>query len=403
MKRLFIRPIDTQFYRDGRPFDAGVESEGMSVFPPYPRTVYGALRAAILSHHPSHLWGTTWTDSELQSVVGSPFTLGALVIRGPVVGRELKLSHGAIEILYPAPLDLVKMVSAAGQEIAQLVCPQDTDPLADKSDLGMRGIYPSRLGQAAHLEAIEGYLSEYYLQQYLTGTPPALTTLTRPEQVCRGEARIGIGRNLTRKTVAEGLLYAARHTRMVDDQTWHGGLVIEVEGDGRLLSDRGILRLGGDSRPAEWGIVPSVDWAPLLGAVKTMIVKTGRFKACLITPGLFEAGWYQAFLQEGPNGLIGRLPLSHLEVQLVGACVGRAIPIGGFDLVAGYPKPIRKAVPAGSVYFFRLVNWDRWDGPTRESEVEKLLSTHFHRVLDEQSDPNGPWKEGFGMALIGGW
>ncbi|GFP43398.1 hypothetical protein HKBW3C_02528, partial [Candidatus Hakubella thermalkaliphila] len=43
--RLFIRPLDTQFHRSGLPFDAGQDTEVTGLFPPWPRTVYGALRA----------------------------------------------------------------------------------------------------------------------------------------------------------------------------------------------------------------------------------------------------------------------------------------------------------------------------------------------------------------------
>ncbi|MBF0529347.1 MAG: type III-B CRISPR module-associated protein Cmr3, partial [Deltaproteobacteria bacterium] len=43
---VFIRPLDTQFHRGGLPFDAGEDTEADSFFPPFPRTLYGAFRAA---------------------------------------------------------------------------------------------------------------------------------------------------------------------------------------------------------------------------------------------------------------------------------------------------------------------------------------------------------------------
>ncbi|MDY6993910.1 MAG: type III-B CRISPR module-associated Cmr3 family protein, partial [Pseudomonadota bacterium] len=47
-----IRPLDTFFFRDGKPFSSGQETWADGVFPPSPSTLYGALRAIYFSHHP---------------------------------------------------------------------------------------------------------------------------------------------------------------------------------------------------------------------------------------------------------------------------------------------------------------------------------------------------------------
>jgi CRISPR-associated protein Cmr3 len=36
----------------------------------------------------------------------------------------------------------------------------------------------------------------------------------------------------------------------------------------------------------------------------------------------------------------------------------RSVSIGGWNMAKNQPKPMRKAVPAGSVYYFRLENED---------------------------------------------
>jgi CRISPR type III-B/RAMP module-associated protein Cmr3 len=43
-----IIPNDTLFFRDGRPFSMGTETWATSIFPPYPSTVYGAIRSWLI-------------------------------------------------------------------------------------------------------------------------------------------------------------------------------------------------------------------------------------------------------------------------------------------------------------------------------------------------------------------
>jgi len=47
-----IRPLDTFFFRDGKPFSLGQETWADGVFPPSPSILYGALRAIYFSEYP---------------------------------------------------------------------------------------------------------------------------------------------------------------------------------------------------------------------------------------------------------------------------------------------------------------------------------------------------------------
>ncbi len=71
--------------------------------------------------------------------------------------------------------------------------------------------------------------------------------------------------------------------------------------------------------------------------------------------------------------------------------------ISGWDYAAvnadgkrGAPKPTRRLVPAGSVYFLNLEN----------ANVEKFIEEVWLKAVsdDEQSR-----KDGFGIALLGAW
>ncbi|MEZ4955201.1 MAG: type III-B CRISPR module-associated Cmr3 family protein [Saprospiraceae bacterium] len=44
---LTIQPLDTLFFRDGKPFARGDETWADSTFPPNPSVIYGAMRTAL--------------------------------------------------------------------------------------------------------------------------------------------------------------------------------------------------------------------------------------------------------------------------------------------------------------------------------------------------------------------
>ena len=46
-----LDPLDTLFFRDGKPFSMGEETWGNCIFPPSPSVIYGALRTAYFSNH----------------------------------------------------------------------------------------------------------------------------------------------------------------------------------------------------------------------------------------------------------------------------------------------------------------------------------------------------------------
>lgn len=410
MNTLFIRPLDTQFYRDGRPFDAGTESEGHSLFPPFPRTIYGALRALIMSAAPNYQWGDDHvTDAEFERIVGGKDRFGTLIIRGPVVARVWRELSGATkehDLWFPVPFDLLNVKNQPDE--LTLIVPNMAQSSA-LNDLRQK-LYLCKPTQPTYVKGIRGYVDQEQMERYLKGEVP--WKFQASDGIERPEPRIGLARNLAVKTAAHGKLYAARHVRMQEASEpsgtlLHHGFLVEAEGVDGLLPPKGVLRLGGDSRPAEFQIVDDHDWTRLKEAARQKILETGRFKAYLITPALFtrKPQWYPDFLDDDSSGLTGILPGTSHPVRLVSACVGRPVPVGGFDIAKGYPKQTWKAVPAGSVYFFKFENWETWDQPTREKAVSSLLNQQFNKpVVQTPVDCQLPQaREGFGVALIGGW
>jgi len=398
--RLFIRPLDTQFYRDGRPFDASIESAGKSNFLPYPRTLYGALRACILSYYSN--WQDWPSSTEMRSVIGiSPEQFGSMSIRGPVLAKDRSGDLTNICLLYPIPRDLV---NTKNTRICLLLKPLVNKPfLKISTNFQYSKIYPCKPALEQRVEEIEGYLlSHDYLFRYLIGEFQQVkdeSILEKADNVFKFEPRLGIGLDPKTRTVKVNFLYSVNHLRMDDNV----GLVVDVDNDDNLLPNKGLLRLGGDSRPVEYVKVSEEDWTQIMEDVKEKITEEGKFKTYFITPAIFKNGWYPDFLSDQNGYLEGKLPNTYLRVRLVGACVGRAISIGGFDIKKRHPREIQRAVPAGSVYFFQFIDWNSWTDADRKLNISLLLNKFFYKSVADITQPQAYWNEGFGLALIGGW
>lgn len=82
--KLFLQPTDTFFFRDGRPFTKGEQSEGHSIFPPLPSTILGALRSAYIAEF-SDL--SRFYAGEMRETIGTPGSLcKAIRLRGVMLG-----------------------------------------------------------------------------------------------------------------------------------------------------------------------------------------------------------------------------------------------------------------------------------------------------------------------------
>ena len=79
--------------------------------------------------------------------------------------------------------------------------------------------------------------------------------------------------------------------------------------------------------------------------------------------------------------------LYYVKLKLKSAIVDRWQPISGWDLDKNCPKPIRRMVPAGSVYFFEVI----------EGNAKELSKLWLKSVCDKDQDI----KDGFGLALFG--
>ena len=119
------------------------------------------------------------------------------------------------------------------------------------------------------------------------------------------------------------------------------------------------------------------------------INKVKGFSLAFITPCIFKHGSLPAWIDK--NTLMGTLPNTDIKVQLKAMAIDPWQAVSGWDSVLWKPKATRRAVAAGSVYWFEIVS-----GQFDLTTLEKL-SRHIW------SDNDYDKYDGFGLAVLSAW
>lgn len=373
--RLFLEPLDVWLFRDGRPFTAGSDAMARSRFPPAPYTVYGMLRSLLLFQAAAQGRVQALRFGEdcagISTVVGSPDDFSRLRLRGPWLAR---VENEALVRYFPAPRDLARLNGTAKPPQYALLTPAQVAPLG-ASVAG--GLWPLWVRHGESPQSVEGYLAEADFWQYLAGQ--AVPVAPAPLLFLR-EGRPGLGMDRSTRTAAEGLLYTVEYIRPCQGV----GLAVDVL-DG-LDQVPPLIAFGGEARGSRCTVWPLLLDQPPSG-LREQGARSRHVKLVLATPALFRQGWLPAWID--PTTLRTTEPYPGL--RLVSAAVPRAEPIGGFDLVNRVPRPMRPAVPAGSVYFFEAD-----DAGAAERAFDRWFGQNVSDVGDHASI-------GFGLAYAGAW
>lgn len=316
-KWLSFDNIDTWMFRDGRPFnqnDAGA-AVAASVFPPFPPTLVGAVRALLWRHVLGGTWdgrklgdGTNWQNSS---------TLGPLQFGPPLVLRDGKP-------VFPAPLHLVEGKDEQTKKKRLTFLWPGKNGV--KCDLDDNVCLPE---PAEALEGIETITDRWVtlagMKTILDGCLPEKTHLVPVKDLWQMESRVGIGINPETRVVREAELYMASHVRPCDNVR----LAVEMQGwEGEL--PKGLTPLAGEHRMA------GVQQVENPGLPELATPEDGCIVLIAISP-----------VAPDDKGNIAGLP----EDKLVSACTGKPVPIGGWDSQGKKAIPLRHCWPAGSVWF----------------------------------------------------
>ena len=164
----------------------------------------------------------------------------------------------------------------------------------------------------------------------------------------------------------------------------HEQISVDIESDN--LPERFIASIGGERRLAEF--LRNDEDKILWEYPQELLISSNKIRLVLATPAIFSKGWLPDWIDE--NNLTGIIPNTNTKLKLISAVVDRWLPISGWSYERGNtgPKPIRRAVPAGSVYFFEIIEGNL--------DAEKIWLKSI--CTDEQNI-----NDGFGLVLIGNW
>ena len=306
MSYMLIKPTDTLFFRGGKPFTAGVDSWSDSSFLPHPSVIWGAMFSVLFRE------GKVTTKHEDRK---------KLHIKNIYLYNEKQTT-----VLIPAPLDI-------------FVDSDNNKYISKYKDVDFLSNYflkvTSHIETDQDVKPLENHFIEInsLYEHYIHGFNKNLI-LYRFEDVFVQDYKVGIAIDKTTKTAKESNLYR------IDLTQFHEEWSFLIEYDSEITFKKsGMLKLGGEGKTASFAVIDEPIGLQSAKATKGKMEE--RLKAknyCKVlfkTPTFFKCGWKPE--QEG----------------LVCANVGKYLSIGGWDMESKNHKPMKRYVPAGSVYVFK--------------------------------------------------
>lgn len=409
-----IEPLDSFFFRNAVPFEAGGETVAVeSGIMPLPSVYAGALR-------------------RMAGV--NPETHGKIKI-----GFNGLYLEG--EYLFPAPADLYWQcqgktdTSSDDSRQAQKECSKNDE---DKGVMKSMHICHKPVSnfpldyclfpeneQQKDKEHRSLFLGEKALKKYLNASKDQYDCLDLEKGYMARERKIGIQLDDQSRTTKNHQFYqietvrpskeknlklaaevnfrksdeqVKRETAQISESVHDFGLKKKEPGKGSR--EAYAVKLGGEGKLA------AVRKCEHSLQLDVELSDTKYFKIYLATPAIFEKGWFPGWLdKKDKKGHFTDNKKHHVKVKLLAACVGRTIPCGGFgfDKESGtyHPREMRFAVPAGSVYYFKL----------EEGSFEDAVKAFHGKCISDYRENKGfrypAYKKyrycdrGFGYALVG--
>lgn len=318
---LDLDPVEGLFFRDGRPF--GEASRARSVLPS-PQTIAGAVRTYLfdqLGFDFARLQSDIQKLATLEEAVAVQGDQFASVLSARIAGPWFTL-QGEPLLRVPANLFLTR-----GEE----GLPFRLDPLRLRLpgwEALADGMVPLWHRSRLDGERAKGYLTMAGMKTFLAGGLPKGDTFVAPEDLYGFDQRVGVRISPLSMTTEEGFLYAVSllvlkpgvgmYAEVSADETllkfFHGGtFALALGGEGKRV-------VASSRKPFSW---PSVETG------------SGAGNLILLTTPAWFGGWR-------PGGL-----------ELTAAAIAGSVPVSGWDLARGGPRPTRFMVDAGSVYFLK--------------------------------------------------
>ena len=359
-----ITPLDPLISRDARQFGAG---SPMHSFSWITNTVIAGTVRTVL-----------WKASDNPDSRETLDTLKKISAAGnfPILDGK---------IYFPRPLDII----TSANDIYQIK-PGDFPPDSG-ANMPAEGLMPSFPDAEEDFkpEKLNAFWEKDMMIHWLIHGRENLTfnekrTLSAPAHDERVHAKIDPSAGVAK----DGNLFSTTGLDFIHRDTDKGLLREEISVDiGTMnLPSRFTAPAGGERRLAEFSRHDEDN--TLWECPGELDVAGGNLRLVLASPAMFAKGWLPDWIDEAT--LTGEIPGTNAAVRLISAVTERWQPVSGWYYERGNngPKPMRRAVPAGSVYFFRVISGN--------ADAKSLW---LRSICTSEQDIN----DGFGLVLAGKW
>lgn len=359
MKLLRIKALDTLFFRDGKPFTMGDDTVGVSIFPPAPSVFRGFLRS---------LYFADGGDTSIAGKTNDP-------TQNISIDFFSFMKSDTDEFLFPVPTDLIIDKNDTDNNMSYLCYDENTLPASSYKFYKLPFILKTQ-DDAVNVKLKETsgriYFSLNQLNNYIQGEDPGQGVELK--DMITEEAKIGIGRDDdTRTTSDTKLLYQIVMQRPQNKKLSSLDFVVGYSGC-ELPLDKlsGVARIGGEGKLVQIAeeSIPTIQKPEVNNLVKMY----------LATPAIFTEGWKPEKLFE-----------DHC-IDVAACSLGRYRSFGGWDVAKREPKPMYRAVPAGSVYYLKSA-----DSRKLQSFVNAY---HGKKLKHHVSIPPNAAIDGFGLVYF---
>ncbi len=362
MTVLKLKPLDTLFFGDGKPFRMGVDTVANGIFPPLPSTIFGAIRSGYIFQQENGL--ESFLKGDMETKIGRAVEddySGSFKIRSLALNRSYCR-------YYPMPLDIgiSSTDKSHGRMLAPLEAVDNAEYSLTKNASSIKHLIGTEDNDLKKADAGDYFMSETMLEYYFHGIHK-IYDLRNVNFFVALEPKVGIAREHDH-TAKEGALYRANMNRFKEDTS----ISVELDGISNFEELTKIIKVGSEGKGA---IVEGSDdglWDNdkfNLSQIEDLITARKLFKVIFLTPAIFDSGWLPTF--------------KGVKIKPVAASIGKPVLAGGWDMNKRWHKPMYKAVPAGSVFYYEL----------GDVSVDDLANIHLKNHGKRSH-------EGFGFAFV---
>ena len=371
-----IEPLQPVVFRSGRPFGTGATADGAN--DPLPSAASGLVRTL---HAQDAAGGRAQYD---------PAALQTICQVGPLLVRGADDGAGAVTLAdcwLSRPADALYMDDGAGGVVVRRLIPER---LPDGVGCDMPdGLLPVVQDTDAKGKPRSGppWWSLAQWLQWRCGDVPTwdkdwqegLPMVVRSTHVALDDGT---------RAARQGQLYQLESRDLGPRLGGGPGWAFLILSNARVADQ--LATFGGEGRLSKVQHDPR--WERLLRAPDPALLARAEgargVVLTLLTPAIFAHGWRPGWLDADGRGAPPECP--DVCLALRAAAVDRWVPVSGWDLASGKPKAMRKAVPAGAVYWFDVLQGD----------VTQALHALWMAALSDGAEDRA---QGFGAALPAPW